>query len=68
MLLLDDKVDIVDAAIVGIGFGKTGPDVPADITQDEIVDIFDIVLVSVNYGEAGPQVWKCTGPNASPAQ
>ena len=64
----DDSVDIVDAAIVGISFGKTGPDVPADITQDEIVDIFDIVLVSVNYGEAGPKVWNCAGPNNSPIQ
>jgi hypothetical protein len=43
---------------VGVSFGNSGPDLPADINQDGLVDIFDIILVSVNFGQ-GPQVWNC---------
>ncbi|NJN93607.1 MAG: hypothetical protein HC875_05685 [Anaerolineales bacterium] len=54
----DALVNITDATTIGVFFGKTGPDLQADINRDQEVDILDLILVTINFGQ-GPQVWSC---------
>jgi hypothetical protein len=54
----DGLVDIEDAAAIGVTFGQTGTDLPADLNADEQVNVMDLILLAVNFGE-GPQSWDC---------
>jgi hypothetical protein len=50
----DDRIDILDGAIVSSSFGlrpgEPGADARADINGDGEVDIHDLVLVGANFG------------------
>jgi hypothetical protein len=50
----DDKINIMDAAMVALSFallsGRAGFEPRADINGDGVVDIFDLVMVGNNFG------------------
>ena len=50
----DDKIDILDAAMLALSFaltnGQAGFEPRADINADGVVDIYDLVMVGNNFG------------------
>jgi hypothetical protein len=46
----DDKVDLVDLAIILMNYGLTGEDLEGDLDADGDVDLNDLAVVLANYG------------------
>jgi hypothetical protein len=54
----DGAIDVLDAARLGLDFGRTGSQLAADLNGDGEVDIIDLVLMAANYG-AVTSKWDC---------